>query len=111
MGGSVRELALGRQPADLDLAVSAHTLDLARELAAALKGTFVLLDEGEGTARVVWQGEILDLADFRAPTLEGDLQARDFTINSLALELGAVLGRRPWPSSTLPAASMTWPKD
>ena len=94
-GGSVRELALGRQPPDLDLAVSAQTLELARELAAALQGTFVLLDEEERTARVVWQGEILDLAEFRAPTLEGDLKARDFTVNAMALELEAVLGRRP----------------
>ena len=94
VGGSVRELALGRQAPDLDLAVSAQTLELARELAAALNGTFVLLDEGERTARVVWQEEILDLAEFRAPTLEGDLQARDFTVNAMALDLDAVLGRR-----------------
>jgi poly(A) polymerase len=95
VGGSVRELALGRQAPDLDLAVSAQTLELGRELAATLKGTFVLLDEGERTARVVWPGEILDLAEFRAPSLEGDLRARDFTMNAMALELEAVLGRRP----------------
>lgn len=95
VGGSVRELALGRPAPDLDLAVSAHALELAQALAAALGGTFVLLDEKERTARVVWQGEILDLAEFRAPTLEGDLQGRDFTVNALALELDAVLGRRP----------------
>jgi len=95
VGGTVRELALARTAPDLDLAVSAQTLDLARDLAAALKGTFVLLDEAERTARVVWQGEILDLAEFRAPTLEDDLRARDFTINALALELEAVLGQRP----------------
>ena len=95
MGGSVRELALGRQAPDLDLAVSGQTLDLARELAAALEGTFVLLDEGERTARVVAQGEILDLAEFRAPGLDGDLRGRDFTINALALDLEALLGRSP----------------
>ena len=95
VGGSVRELALGRQPPDLDLAVSAQTLELGRDLAAELKGTFVLLDEAERTARVVWQGEVLDLAEFRAATLEGDLKGRDFTINALALDLEAVLGRRP----------------
>jgi poly(A) polymerase len=102
VGGTVRELALGRPAPDLDLAVSAQTLDLARDLAQALGGTFVLLDEAEGTARVIWQGESLDLAEFRAPTLEEDLRARDFTINALALELEAVLGRQslalidPW---------------
>jgi poly(A) polymerase len=95
VGGTVRELLLGRQSPDLDLAVSAQTLDLARELAAALQGTFVLLHEGEGTARVVAGEEILDLAEFRAPNLEGDLKARDFSLNSMALELEAVLGRRP----------------
>jgi len=92
VGGSVRELALGKASPDLDLAVSGATLELARDLAQALDGTFVLLDEAEATARVVTRGEVLDLAQFRAPTLEGDLQGRDFTINALALELDAVLG-------------------
>ncbi|MDP3183419.1 MAG: HD domain-containing protein [Desulfobaccales bacterium] len=91
VGGTVRELALGRSAPDLDLAVSAQTLDLARDLAAALGGTFVLLDEKERTARVVWGEEILDLAEFRAPTLEGDLWGRDFTLNALALDLEAIL--------------------
>ncbi len=95
VGGSVRELALGRQAPDLDLAVSARTLELARDLAAALHGTFVLLDEKERTARVVAQGEILDLAEFRAPGLAGDLRGRDFTINAMALDLQAVAGPEP----------------
>jgi poly(A) polymerase len=95
VGGSVRELALDRPAKDLDLAVSAQTLELAREVAAALGGTYVLLDEAERTARVVWQDEILDLAEFRAPTLEADLQARDFTLNAMAVGLGAVLGQGP----------------
>ena len=95
MGGSVRELALGRPVQDLDLAVSAHTLELARDLAAALGGTYVLLDEGERTARVVWDEDILDLAEFRAPTLAGDLKARDFTLNAMAVALNAVLGQAP----------------
>jgi poly(A) polymerase len=95
VGGSVRELALGRAAQDLDLAVSAQTLELARELARALGGTYVLLDEAERTARVVWQGEILDLAEFRAPTLEGDLAGRDFTLNALAVDLKAILGPGP----------------
>ncbi|MBM4274431.1 MAG: HD domain-containing protein [Deltaproteobacteria bacterium] len=94
VGGTVRELVLGRPSPDLDLAVSSQTLDLARDLAQTLGGTFVLLDEKERTARVVWGKEILDLAEFRAPTLEGDLRGRDFTLNALALDLKAVLGRR-----------------
>lgn len=95
VGGTVRELLLGRQSPDLDLAVSARTLELGRDLAAALSGTFVLLDEAERTARIVWQGEILDLAEFRAPSLEADLKGRDFSVNAMALDLEAVLGRAP----------------
>lgn len=93
VGGSVRELALGRAVQDLDLAVSAHTLELARDLATALGGTYVLLDETERTARVVWDREIIDLAEFRASTLEGDLHDRDFTLNAMAITLDVVLGQ------------------
>jgi len=95
VGGSVRELALGRGVHDLDLAVSTRTLELAQDLAEALGGTYVLLDQAERTARVVWQGEILDLAEFRAPTLEGDLRGRDFTLNAMAVDVQAVLGQGP----------------
>jgi poly(A) polymerase len=95
VGGSVRELALGRGIQDLDLAVSAQTLELARDLATGLGGTYVLLDEAARTARVVWKEEILDLAEFRAPTLQDDLKARDFTLNALAVALNAVFGQSP----------------
>ncbi len=95
VGGTVREMALGGATPDLDLAVSADTLALARDLANALGGTYVLLDEQERTARVVWQEDILDLAEFRAPTLEGDLKGRDFTFNAIALDLKAILKEQP----------------
>ncbi|MBM4286104.1 MAG: HD domain-containing protein [Deltaproteobacteria bacterium] len=95
VGGTVRDLALGRASPDLDLAVPAHTLELARELARVLGGAFVLLDEGERTARVVAGEQILDLTEFRAPTLTGDLQGRDFTINALALDLAEVVAGAP----------------
>jgi poly(A) polymerase len=94
-------MALGRPAPDLDLAVSGHTLELARSLARDLGGTFVLLDDKERTARVVWRREILDLAEFRAPTLAEDLQARDFTINAMALNLEGILGKAP-PALTDP---------
>jgi poly(A) polymerase len=97
VGGTVRELALGGKSPDLDLAVSRHTLDLARDLARALGGTYVLLDEKERTARVVAGDDILDLAEFRGPTLVEDLKGRDFTINAMALDLTALLAGPPPP--------------
>ncbi len=91
VGGTVRELARGGRTPDLDLAVSRHTLELARDLARELNGTYVLLDEQERTARVVAGPDILDLAEFRGPTLEEDLKGRDFTINAMALDLAALM--------------------
>jgi poly(A) polymerase len=95
VGGTIRELALGGCSPDLDLAVSRHTLELAQDLARALGGTYVLLDEKERTARVVAGQDTLDLAEFRGPTLVEDLQGRDFTINAMALNLAALLAGRP----------------
>ena len=98
VGGAVRDALLGRSPAvDLDVAIAGGALDLARRLADALGTTFVPLDPERGTARVAAPGHRVDVADFRAPTLEGDLAARDFTVNALAVPLRALLrqGRAP----------------
>lgn len=93
VGGFLRDGLLGRQrhTLNIDLAIAARALDVSRQLADALGGTFVCLDEQEGSARVV-VGEgaervELDLSDFRAPTLQADLAKRDFTINAMALPL------------------------
>jgi putative nucleotidyltransferase with HDIG domain len=93
VGGAVRDVVLGRVPADVDLAVSAGALELARRCAERVGGTAVVLDAERGAARVVADGLMLDVADFRAPTLEGDLAARDFTANALAVPLAALVSR------------------
>ncbi len=87
VGGTVRDWLSGKQAKDLDLAVSSHALDFARELAADISGTFVLLDDGEQTARVVWRDLVVDIAVFRSgvTTILDDLVKRDFTINGLAI--------------------------
>src|SRR5260370_41874492 len=55
VGGAVRDAWLARAArfgtADLDLAVPAGALDLARALAARPRGPLVPLDAGRGTAR------------------------------------------------------------
>ncbi|MEF3167984.1 MAG: HD domain-containing protein [Deltaproteobacteria bacterium] len=86
-GGPVRDLFLGRVPPDIDLVFPDGAVSKARDFAARTGGSFVLLDEDEGVARVVLPGLILDFSQYRsgARTLAEDLAKRDFTINAMAL--------------------------
>src|SRR6267143_2628772 len=93
VGGAVRDTVLGRAVADVDVAVPSGALDLARRCAERLHGTCVVLDAERGAARVVAGRLTLDLTDFRAPTLEADLAARDFTVDALAVPLGPLVAR------------------
>ncbi len=92
VGGAVRDAFLRRAPgADLDVAVPSGAVDLGRRVADLTGGAFVVLDAERGAARVVARGGQLDLVEFRAPALEGDLAARDFTVNALAVPVRELL--------------------
>lgn len=101
VGGAVRDAWLGAPRAsaavDLDVAVPRGALALARRLAKRLGGAFVPLDVARGAARVVAGEFRVDVTDFRAPTVEGDLAARDFTVDALAVDVRRLLaaGRAP----------------
>src|SRR2546427_3237947 len=72
VGGAVRDAWLGRRPGrevDLDVAVPAGALDLARRVAERLRGAFVPLDPQRGAGRVVLPGVRLDVTDFRGSSL------------------------------------------
>ncbi len=88
-GGAVRDILMGQKPIDLDLTVSEGALGAARFFASHIKGNFVLLDEGEEVARVVWQDFCVDFTTFRQQTkkIEEDLILRDFTINAMAFPI------------------------
>jgi tRNA nucleotidyltransferase (CCA-adding enzyme) len=98
VGGAVRDLLLGREPArDLDLVVEGDARPVAERLAAALGGTATFHDRFL-TARVRAPEHAYDLATARReryprpgalpqvePTsLDEDLRRRDFTVNAIA---------------------------
>jgi putative nucleotidyltransferase with HDIG domain len=89
VGGAVRDAALGREVADLDLAVAGDPGAAARAIAAALGEHAFELSAEFGTWRVVagdrgWQ---VDATAMRGDGIDSDLAARDFTIGAVAVPL------------------------
>ena len=102
MGGFVRDALLGRHTRDLDITVP-NAVAVARHIADALGGAFVLLDETRQMARVVAQdaGETwrIDLASLQGDR-EQDLARRDFTIDAMSVPLDTLLAA-DWRSSVM----------
>ncbi len=92
VGGAVRDALLGRASDDLDFVVPERAIALAFRVGDALSLPAYALDRERDTGRVVMPEQMsggrktmLDFARYRAADLEGDLRARDFTMNALAL--------------------------
>ena len=87
VGGSVRDLLLGRCPIDCDIAVEGDPGILARKIARKIAGHVVDLGRpGKQIARVAAKGAVFDIAPIAGETIEADLLRRDFTINAMACE-------------------------
>lgn len=95
-GGCVRDLLLGQEPHDYDIATSARP-----ETVQALFPRTVAVGAQFGVIVVLWQGVEIQVATFRADeeyldgrhpsgvrftTARGDAERRDFTINGLFLD-------------------------
>jgi len=95
VGGFVRDLLLGRDTADIDIAVAANALEIASEVARALDGKYVLLDRENGIGRVILVSEEAPSTkgrwEFDFSTFEGDIEQdlarRDFTVDAMAIDL------------------------
>jgi len=106
IGGFVRDMLLGRDTADIDITVAADALEVAPEVATALGGKYVLLDEVNRVGRVVlvnqeatstggkWE---LDFSTLKG-NIEQDLAQRDFTIDAMAIDLGKIISHLLTPS-------------
>jgi putative nucleotidyltransferase with HDIG domain len=88
-GGAVRDAVLGREIADLDLAVAGDPAGAARAVAREGDGHAFELSAEFATWRAVardgsWQ---VDATALRGATIEADLAARDFTLGAVAVPL------------------------
>lgn len=90
VGGAVRDAALGREVADLDLAVAGDPGAAARAIGKEIGEHAFELSAEFGTWRVVSQrrGWQIDVTVLREGSIESDLGARDFTIGAIAVPLG-----------------------
>ncbi|MBE0408449.1 MAG: HD domain-containing protein [Anaerolineales bacterium] len=92
VGGAVRDSIIGAPVNDLDFVMPAESLEVARRTADFFGGAFYPLDASRQIGRVIIRKGngtrlLLDFSMFQGQTLESDLIARDFTINSMAVNL------------------------
>jgi tRNA nucleotidyltransferase (CCA-adding enzyme) len=110
VGGTVRDLLLGRDSPDLDFVTIGDGLGLAAAVAGELGGRLLRHDDFLTADVIDAAGIHLDIATARreryaamaalpevwpAAALDEDLRRRDFTVNAMALPLQAAGGRGP----------------
>ena len=88
IGGSIRDLLLGRVPADYDIACAGDPEKFAKKTLARSGGHFVRLGKSDQVIfRVISSGRIFDIAALNGASVEEDLKKRDFTVNAIAYDL------------------------
>lgn len=101
VGGAVRDLLLGRNPSDYDIATNARPEEIEAIAQAAGWKVISALGRNFGVVMVVVQEKVLEVASFRGEKygadshrpesvwytdrLEEDLARRDFTMNAIAI--------------------------
>ena len=89
VGGTLRDIVLGRQCSDFDFATTDASI-LATQYAHSIKSALVPLDTtpGRETFRVVAKKNFyFDFSELQGKSIESDLNRRDFSINALAVPL------------------------
>ena len=92
VGGSVRNIVLGKPCVDWDMVIERDASALARRLADRLGGHYAHMHEK--ASRVVVKGEqemVFDVSQLGSNSLEADLRLRDFTLDAIAAPLASVV--------------------
>lgn len=91
VGGAVRDMLFGREILDFDFVCDFDPRILARRLADHLGGAFYVMDEKRLTSRVIFGRNSVTDTFYDFAQIQGNLLvdqlARDFTINSMAVDL------------------------
>jgi putative nucleotidyltransferase with HDIG domain len=90
VGGVVRDLLAGHHPADIDLVVAGNIVFTAGQIAQKTGGRIIDLGKkGFDVLRVATPEATIDITPLTHPSIESDLQQRDFTINAMAYDVKA----------------------
>lgn len=95
VGGAVRDILLGKGLKDVDIAVKGDATNIAKKFADEINASFVLLDKDFGVARIVKNGQFIDISVMRGDSINTDLSERDITINAMAIPLSEVRKQEP----------------
>ncbi len=87
VGGTLRDLLLGKKPLDYDLMVSEFSDPIRAKLEEKFGGHFFTLDEERKMYRLPGDNLQIDLTVVGPEEVVEDLKRRDFTINSVALDM------------------------
>ncbi|MEK7399960.1 MAG: HDIG domain-containing metalloprotein, partial [Candidatus Poribacteria bacterium] len=93
VGGTVRDIILGRKIYDVDFAIPGDAISFAKKLAELTKAKAIILDEIQNSARVIYnRGEFyMDFSAIRGDDIIADLRVRDLTINAIAYDFQQLL--------------------
>lgn len=90
VGGSIRDILTRHIPNDYDFAVKDKPKEFAQEIAKKTNGHVIKLGKpGLTLYRVASKTGIFDISPIIGNSIEDDLKDRDFTINSMAVEIAS----------------------
>jgi len=90
VGGSIRDIILGRSPFDYDIAVFGNPEKFAKKIAVKKSDHIIELGKKDHKIiRVISDNKIFDISSANGQTIEDDLLKRDFTINAMAYSLSS----------------------
>ncbi len=89
VGGYVRDIIMKRvtKEVDVDIVVPCNAIEIGKKISDNIKSKFIILDKKREVVRIILHGISIDIANQVSSTIEGDLRARDFSINSIAFLL------------------------
>ena len=86
VGGFIRDIILERitEEVDIDIVVPLNAIEVGKKISENIGSKFIILDKKREVVRIILNHISIDIANQVSSTIEGDLCARDFSINSIA---------------------------